>query len=345
MLECEPPQTLRSDMIADKDNENSAPPDEPRDEAPDEAPAESAADADAAPSPEEKPAPEASAGEPERQQAIFAVRIGKLQRRYPFAAPEDFAQHTGRTVVVDADYGLDIGVLGEEWPDDSATALGAVVRLADADDLAQMLHNAESDAECTAIFNESVADEGLEMKLVGIDHSYERGKITFYYHAEGRVDFRQLVKTLASKLRRRIELYQLNLRDQFLFHPFVGPCGRELCCKSKPELFSQKVPTRLAKQQKLSYNPAKMAGMCGKPRCCLHYEIDSYKEFAEFLGVKPGRPFRRRSDGLECRLVDWNMLTGEVVVEAPDEQELTFGFDEFRREFEPKTPAKSRRGR
>lgn len=326
---------MTDEMTSNGDSADSKPHEEPCDEPRDDAQVDL---------PEEPKADKAGAGA-DAQQATFAVQIGKLRRRYPFVAPRDFAQHAGRAVIVDADYGLDMGVLSGEWPNDGAKALGAIVRLADADDFAQALRNAETDAECRAVFDEAVAAEKLDMKLVGVDHSYERAKITFYYHAEGRVDFRQLVKTLASKLRRRIELYQLNLRDQFLFHPFLGPCGRELCCKAKPEIFSQKVPTRLAKQQKMSYNPAKMAGMCGKPRCCLRYEVDSYKEFADYLGVKPGRAFRRHADGLECKLVDWNMLTDEVIVETAGEEELTFGLAEFKRDFAPVTAAGSKRAK
>lgn len=329
---------MTDEITANGNSADTRPRAEPRDETPPEPPSKPFVD-------EAKETPPKADASTATQQVTYAVRIGKLRRKYPFVAPKDLAGHAGRAVIVDADYGLDLGVLGELWQDDGVKALGAIVRLADADDLAQAMRNSETDPECRAVFNEAVAGEKLQMKLVGIDHSYERTKITFYYHAEGRVDFRQLVKTLASKLRRRIELYQLNLRDQFLFHPFLGPCGRELCCKAKPELFSQKVPTRLAKQQKLSYNPAKMAGMCGKPRCCLRYEVDSYKEFADFLGVKPGRPFKRRADGLECRLVDWNMLTDKVIVETGEEDELTFSLAEFKRDFAPATATGSRRSK
>jgi len=341
---------MTDEVAANNSGANSITRDEPHDETPvkpleethDETPTEPPAEPVADEAEETPPKADANA---KVQQVTFAVQIGKLRRKYPFAASQDIAQHTGRAVIVDADYGLDMGVLCEPWQGDGAKALGAIVRLADVDDFAQTLSNAESDAECRAAFNEAVAGENLQMKLVGVDHSYERTKITFYYHAEGRVDFRQLVKALASKLRRRIELYQLNLRDQFLFHPFLGPCGRELCCKAKPELFSQKVPTRLAKQQKLSYNPAKMAGMCGKPRCCLRYEIDSYKEFADFLGVRPGRAFKRRADELECRLVDWNMLTDEIIVETGEEEELRFGLAEFKRDFAPVATTGSKRSK
>ena len=272
----------------------------------------------------------------------YAVQIGLLGRRFPFAASQPLDEHYGRAVIVEADYGLDLGILRGREESGGRDVAGTVVRLADANDLAQMKRNQETNAECRREFEQAVAEEGLQMKLVGIDHSCERTKITFYYHAEGRVVFRQLVKVLASRLRRRIELYHLNLRDQFLFHPFIGPCGRELCCRLRPELFSEKIPTRLAKVQKLSYNPQKMSGVCGKPRCCLKYEVESYQEFADFLGLKSGRPFRRKDgDPREFRVVDWNMVTNEVFVQVGEEEaELVFGFAEFRRDFEPVKRAK-----
>ena len=267
----------------------------------------------------------------------YFVAIGKLRRRSVFLAPEDMDRYFGRSVIVDAEYGLDLGLLRERAKEIPSETSGAIVRLADCGDIEHSFRNAEADAECSQVFDAAVLDENLDMKLVGIDHSFEQTRITFYYQASGRVDFRQLVKVLASKLRRRIELYQLNLRDQFLFHAYIGPCGLELCCKAKPELFPEKIPTRLAKLQKLSYSPGKMSGMCGKPYCCLKYEAESYQEFADFLGIKPGAPFRRKGgDRKECRVMDWNMLTNEVFVDIGEEdKELVFTLEEFKREFEP----------
>lgn len=278
----------------------------------------------------------AEAPKPHERWAYF-VAIGKLRRRSVFLAPEDMDRYFGRSVIVDAEYGLDLGLLRERCKEIPSETSGAIVRLADCGDIEHSLKNSEADGECAQVFDASVLDEKLDMKLVGIDHSFEQSRITFYYQASGRVDFRQLVKVLASKLRRRIELYQLNLRDQFLFHAYIGPCGLELCCKAKPELFPEKIPTRLAKLQKLSYSPGKMSGMCGKPYCCLKYEAESYQEFADFLGIKPGAPFRRKGgDRKEVRVMDWNMLTNEVFVDTGEEdKELIFTLEEFKREFEP----------
>src|SRR4030042_4056882 len=296
--------------------------------------------ADALPENEaESPAGEVLPAPPEDTQKIpqqlkYIVQIGKLRRRYTVMATEDLDKHQGRAVIVDTCYGFDLGILRERAEGQKCEPLGAFVRLADADDLAQMMCSTEADKECCAACAKTGREEKLRMKLAGIDHSYERTKITFYYHAEGRVDFRKLVRSLASRLHKRIELYQLNLRDQFLFHPFFGPCGRELCCKVKPELFAEKIPTRLATQQKVADNPVKMAGVCGKPRCCLKYEVECYKEFGDFLGLRSGRVFRRKDgDAREYRVTDWNMLTNEVAVEMSDsdeEKELIIDLDEFK---------------
>lgn len=265
----------------------------------------------------------------------YYVAIGKLRRRYAFLASEDLGKHFGRSVIVDAEYGLDLGLLRERCAEIPPETAGAIVRLAGCSDLEHAAKQAAADAECSAIFEASVREEKLEMKLVGIDHSFEQARVTFYYQASGRVDFRQLVKVLASKLRRRIELYQLNLRDQFFFHACIGPCGLELCCKARPELFPEKIPIRLAKLQKLSYSPGKMSGMCGKPHCCMKYEAESYQEFADFLGIKPGAPFRcKGGDKRSCRVNDWDMLTNRVFVDCGEEEELVFTLEEFKRDYE-----------
>jgi cell fate regulator YaaT (PSP1 superfamily) len=283
------------------------------------------------------PAGDDAASAPTQERRTYWVAIGRLQRRHIFNAAEDMDRCSGRQVIVETEYGLDLGLLRERCKGAQEDVAGSIVKMADCGDCQHAAANSSADAECRRVFEEAVAAENLDMKLAGIDHSYEQTRITFYYHAPGRVDFRQLVKTLASRLRRRIELYQLNLRDQFLFHACIGPCGLELCCKAKPELFPEKIPTRLAKVQKLSYSPGKMSGMCGKPYCCLKYEVESYQEFADFLGVKPGAPFRRKSgDRGEYRVLDWDMLTNQVFVDpGDDEKEMIFTLEEFKREFEP----------
>lgn len=284
--------------------------------------------------PAQDSAPVETAPEPAGER-FYTVRIGQLRRAFTFRALDDLADHSGRGVVVEADYGLDLGILRGRAAPSEGECMGTITRLADLEDLERAQGNKELDAEFGGVFDELAREEGLEMKLVGLDHAMGLGKVTFYYHAEGRVDFRQLVKKLAARLKRRIELYQLNLRDQFMFHAFVGPCGLHLCCKARPELFPEKVPTKYAKQQKLSYNPNKMAGMCGKPRCCLAYELDVYREFSDVLGTKPGRAFRRKdAQDLAVKVVDWDISTNLVLVEAGEERkEMSIGFEEFKRDY------------
>jgi cell fate regulator YaaT (PSP1 superfamily) len=294
-----------------------------RDQLPEQAP-----DAEGESAPAE--APQKPAGE-----RFYTVRIGQLRRAFSFRALQDLDEHIGRSVVVEADYGLDLGILRGRAGPAEGECMGTITRLADLEDLERAQGNKDLDAEFSCVFAEFAQEEGLGMKVVGLDHALGLGKVTFYYHAEGRVDFRQLVKKLATRLKRRIELYQLNLRDQFMFHAFVGPCGLHLCCKARPELFPEKVPTKYAKQQKLSYNPNKMAGMCGKPRCCLAYELEVYREFSDVLGTKSGRVFRRKdAQDLAVKVVDWDISTSCVLVEAGEEKrEMSIDFEEFKREY------------
>jgi len=287
-----------------------------------------------APEAEGEAAPAEAAPKPAGD-VYYTVRIGRLRRPFTFRALEDMDEHFGRSVIVEADYGVELGILRERVDPAEGECMGVITHLANLEDLERAQGNKSLDEEFTGVFNELAQEEGLQMKLVGIDHALGLGKVTFYYHADGRVDFRQLVKKLATRLKRRIELYQLNLRDQFMFHSFIGPCGLHLCCKARPELFPEKVPTKFAKQQKLSYNPNKMAGMCGKPRCCLAYELDVYREFGELLGVKPGRAFRRKdAKDVTVKVVGWDISTNLVLVEAGEERtETSIDLEEFKREY------------
>jgi len=280
-------------------------------------------------------------------EAILRVAIGRLARPFAFIGPESYGNAVDARVVVEAEYGLDLGVVKGRWDKPDQNIMGNVVRRADMSDFLKVQTNHVNDNECREVFNSAVAQEHLEMKLVGIDHSLDQGKITFYYQAEGRVDFRQLVRVLASRLKRRIELYQLNLRDQILLHPSLGPCGRALCCRSDPSLLSQHVSSRLARQQGLSYNPGKVSGICGRPRCCLFFELESYVQFQELLGKRPGRCFRLKKGAplpdstvpaQLYRVVEWSVPTNMVVLEPESEEyahrTVSLDFDDFKTRFE-----------
>lgn len=280
-------------------------------------------------------------------EAIFRITIGRLGRPFPFIGADSYQDATSASVVVEAEYGLDLGVLREQWDKPDQNIMGNIVRRADMSDYLKVQTNHSKDDECREVFTSLVREASLEMKLVGIDHSLDQGKITFYYQAEGRVDFRQLVRMLAGRFKRRIELYQLNLRDQILLHPLVGPCGRPLCCRSDPTLLGSHVTSRAARQQGLSYNPGKISGICGRPHCCLLFELESYAQFQEVLGKRPGAYFHLRK-GIKppdpevpaerYRVVEWSVPGNTVVLEAEVQDgshaALTVGFDDFKAMFE-----------
>ncbi len=208
----------------------------------------------AAPSPAAPVAPE-SIKPPERW--AYYVAMGRLRRRSVFLAAEDMGRHFGRQVIVDAEYGLDIGLLRERCKEIPNETAGVVVRPADCGDLEHAAKNVDADVECAKIFEDAVRDEGLDMKLAGIDHSFEQARITFYYQASGRVDFRQLVKLLASKLRRRIELYQLNF-----YSTHISARAAWICAAKQSQSFSRRKSRRAWRSCK-SYHTAQ-----GRCRAC-----------------------------------------------------------------------------
>lgn len=258
---------------------------------------------------------------------LIRVKVGMLGRESVFICPEDLEIKGGDTVVAGRTYGLDWGRACGPAPDNGQEITETILRVAREDDLAaiESLSDYEDDA---LLFRRFVDECGLEMKLTGIDHSLDGGKITFYFLADGRIDFRELVRLLNHEYCRRIELYQLNLEDQFQFIPTCGICGLEVCCRKMHALFGMKVSTRVCRDQRLAYNPLKMSGCCGKARCCFTYEHANYAEYAKHLPKLGGRIKYR---GIEFRLDDWDIFSKTVVL---SNQEYEFNYevawDEFK---------------
>jgi cell fate regulator YaaT (PSP1 superfamily) len=192
----------------------------------------------------------------------------------------------GDRVIVQAGRGTDLGtVVGEP----RRTALSAlerslprVVKKADPRDLQREEANLQKARKAERICAHRIEERGLQMKLIKTDPTYDGSKITFYFFAEKRVDFRELVRDLAQSLHTRIEMKQIGNRDETKLVGGVGPCGRELCCSSWLREFSS-VSVRMAKEQGLSLKPSKLAGMCGRLKCCLRYEYDTYRELGRAL--------------------------------------------------------------
>lgn len=206
----------------------------------------------------------------------------KGQRKGYYANPQEFPFRHNDLAIVEADSGEDLGIVGQVGsPDNLTLAPGEtfkrVIRKASEQDFIR--HHANRSAERSAyeVCRQKIMQHKLAMKLVICEYQFDGNKITFYFTAEKRVDFRELVKDLAANYRTRIELRQIGVRDEAKKLSGYGVCGRELCCSSWIDEFAP-VTTQAAKDQNLPLNPNKLAGVCGRLKCCLMYERDFYNQ-------------------------------------------------------------------
>ncbi len=186
----------------------------------------------------------------------------------------------GEAVVADTARGLELGrVVGlHDVPPEAAGEMKTSIhRRATREDLTVHFRNRLRAAEALRVARDRVAHHNLPMKLLGSEYTLDGNRIVFYFSAEGRVDFRELVRDLASHLRRRIELHQVGARDRAKSSGGIGPCGRECCCSSWLREFSP-VSIKMTKEQGLSLNPTKISGSCGRLMCCLRYEYETYRQ-------------------------------------------------------------------
>ena len=210
---------------------------------------------------------------------IAGIRFRRAGKIHEFD-PCGLELRRGMRVIVEAGGNLEIGSVvyadrEVEWAED-AEKPEKVVRIATAEDLERDGLNREKEKAAYAVCEEKIAKHGLAMKLVSVEYTFENNKILFYFTADNRVDFRELVKDLASVFRTRIELRQIGVRDETKILGGFGPCGRVLCCHSYLSDF-QPVSIRMAKDQNLSLNPTKISGVCGRLMCCLKNEQESYE--------------------------------------------------------------------
>lgn len=216
---------------------------------------------------------------------IIGVRFKPVGKTYYFN-PLDCDVKAGDNVIVETSRGIEYGkvVVGRKTIDDSELKkpIKPIVRRANEADEAQRLENKEKEKEAFAICQEKIRRHGLEMKLVEVEYTFDRSKVLFYFTADGRVDFRELVKDLAMVFRTRIELRQIGVRDESKTIGSIGVCGRSLCCSKFLGEFAH-VSIKMAKEQGLSLNPTKMSGACGRLMCCLKYEQDTYEEILKRL--------------------------------------------------------------
>jgi cell fate regulator YaaT (PSP1 superfamily) len=212
--------------------------------------------------------------------SVVGVRFKQAGKIYYFD-PGNLPIERHDFVIVETARGIEYGevvvgkrVVGEE---DVVLPLRQVTRIATQEDKEVVEENRRRAKEAMSIFKEKVLAHNLEMKLVDAEYTFDRNKLIFYFTAEGRVDFRELVKDLASVFRVRIELRQIGVRDEAKILGGIGPCGRLLCCSTWMGEFDP-VSIRMAKDQSLSLNPTKISGLCGRLMCCLKFENDSYQE-------------------------------------------------------------------
>ncbi len=211
--------------------------------------------------------------------SVVGVRFRGAGKIY-FFSPGQLALGVGTQVVVETARGIEFGtvVIGDRQviPEEAVTPLREVIRAATPEDCAKVEENRRRAKEAFAVCEKKIAEHGLPMKLIDVEFTFDAGKALFYFTAEGRVDFRDLVKDLAAVFRTRIELRQIGVRDEAKLLGGLGPCGRELCCSTWLGDFVP-VSIRMAKGQNLSLNPTKISGICGRLMCCLKYEDASYK--------------------------------------------------------------------
>lgn len=211
---------------------------------------------------------------------VVGVRFKKAGKLYYFDSL-DMPIEIGDYVIVETARGVEYGKVAsrsnEIDDEDVVLPLKKIIRLADEGDRERVKENEQEANEAFDVCVEKITEHQLDMRLVDVEYTFDRNKIVFYFTAEGRVDFRNLVKDLAAIFRTRIELRQIGVRDEAKMLGGIGPCGRMLCCSTFLGDF-EPVSIKMAKDQNLSLNPSKISGLCGRLMCCLKYENDAYEE-------------------------------------------------------------------
>ncbi len=214
---------------------------------------------------------------------VVGVRFKKAGKIYYFDPGEIDVPHND-FVIVETVRGIEFGhvVLGPREIDESeiVAPLKDVIRVATDEDFDINRENKKKATDAMSICKVKIAEHELEMNLIDVEYTFDRNKVIFYFTADGRIDFRNLVKDLAAIFKTRIELRQIGVRDEAKILGGIGPCGKETCCKQFLGEF-EPVSIKMAKEQSLSLNPTKISGLCGRLMCCLKYEQDVYEELLE----------------------------------------------------------------
>ncbi|MDI6716321.1 MAG: stage 0 sporulation family protein [Actinomycetota bacterium] len=249
---------------------------------------------------------------------VVFKRAGKVY----YFDPDGIDLRSGEKVIVKTSRGTEFGEVVSppmDVPEDDITApLKKVIRRATEEDREQLKANKEKEEEAFKIAEEKIAKHGLPMKLIEVEYVFDRSKIIFYFTADGRVDFRELVKDLAAVFKTRIELRQIGVRDEAKMVGGLGPCGQRLCCTVFLGDF-EPVSIRMAKEQDLPLNPLKISGICGRLMCCLKYEYEVYQDFKKRA---PKRGTKVTTEWGIAKIVEFNVPKETVIAELESGQRL-----------------------
>ena len=270
---------------------------------------------------------------------IVGIRFNQNGKIYDFD-PGELQFLPGDKVMVETTRGIELGEVARANREmkDPREGIKPVLRRATPEDLARAEQNAKKAREAMTICQERIAAHNLEMKLVDAEYAFDNSKITFNFTAEGRVDFRNLVKDLASTLHTRIELHQIGVRDEAKKLGGIGICGQPFCCSRFLKEF-QPVSIKMAKEQGLSLNPTKISGSCGRLMCCLKYEQDAYEELNKLSPKVGSTVITPEGRGV---VTESNILTGQIKVRlesAPDSAPVPMHRDDLNRK-EPRPAEK-----
>ncbi len=255
---------------------------------------------------------------------VIGVRFRTAGKIY-FFDPVQFDVKRGDHVIVETARGVEYGTVvcdpKEVEEDQVIQPLKAVLRVATAKDDEQEKSNKEKEREAFKICLEKIRKHELDMKLIDAEYTFDNNKVLFYFTADGRIDFRELVKDLAAVFKTRIELRQIGVRDETKILGGIGSCGRPLCCHTHLSEFVP-VSIKMAKEQNLSLNPTKISGVCGRLMCCLKHEEETYEELNKSLPNVGD--FVNCNDGVRGEVHSVNVLRQlvKVIVEVNDEKEI-----------------------
>ena len=253
---------------------------------------------------------------------VVSVKFKEFGKVYYFA-PGEFQVKIDDAVIVETargqEYGLCVRGNSTVSEQDVVLPLKPVIRIATADDEKQLEDNKRKEKSAFNIALEKIKKHDLQMNLLEVEYTFDRSKVLFYFSADGRIDFRELVKDLAQVFKTRIELRQIGVRDEAKMLKCFGSCGRQCCCSTFLSEFKP-VSIKMAKDQNLSLNPTKISGACGRLMCCLNYEQNCYEELWKDT-PRPGS-IVRTPNGNEATVIDANVLNGSVRVITSDAEAI-----------------------